>query len=101
MPKKVRIPTPLRKLTNNEELVEVNATTIGAAIAELQTRFPGIKERLLDDAGAIRRFVNVYVNEEDIRFLQNQETALKDGDEVSIIPAIAGRSEEHTSELQS
>ena len=90
MPKKVRIPTPLRKLTNNEELVEVNAATVGGAIAELQTRFPGIKERLTDEGGAIRRFVNVYVNEEDIRFLQNQETALKDGDEVSIIPAIAG-----------
>jgi molybdopterin synthase sulfur carrier subunit len=90
MPKKVRIPTPLRKLTNNEELVEVNAATVGEAIAELQKRFPGIKERLLDDTGVIRRFVNVYVNEEDIRFLQNQETALKEGDEVSIIPAIAG-----------
>jgi len=90
MPKKVRIPTPLRKLTNNEELVEVNAATIGGAIAELQTRFPGIKERLVDEQGAVRRFVNVYVNEEDIRFLQNQETALKEGDEVSIIPAIAG-----------
>ncbi|MGA2539995.1 MAG: MoaD/ThiS family protein [Verrucomicrobiota bacterium] len=90
MPKKVRIPTPLRKLTNNEELVEVNAATIGGAIAELQARFPGIKERLVDETGGIRRFVNVYVNEEDIRFLQNQETALKEGDEVSIIPAIAG-----------
>jgi molybdopterin synthase sulfur carrier subunit len=90
MPKKVRIPTPLRKLTNNEEVVEVSAATIGGAIAELQARFPGIKERLLDDSGGIRRFVNVYVNEEDIRFLQNQETALKEGDEVSIIPAIAG-----------
>ena len=90
MPKKVRIPTPLRKLTNNEEVVEVNAATIGGAIAELQARFPGIKERLLDDTGGIRRFVNVYVNEEDIRFLQNQDTALKEGDEVSIIPAIAG-----------
>jgi molybdopterin synthase sulfur carrier subunit len=90
MPKKIRIPTPLRKLTNNEEVVEVNAATIGGAIAELQNRFPGIKERLVDEAGGIRRFVNVYVNEEDIRFLQNQETALKEGDEVSIIPAIAG-----------
>ena len=90
MAKKVRIPTPLRKLTNNEELVEVNATTIGDAIAELQTRYPGIKERLVDETGAVRRFVNVYVNEEDIRFLENQQTKLKDGDEISIIPAIAG-----------
>jgi molybdopterin synthase sulfur carrier subunit len=90
MAKKVRIPTPLRKLTNNEEVVEVQAGTIGEAIAELQSRFPGIKERLVDDNGEVRRFVNVYVNEEDIRFLKNQQTPLKDGDEISIIPAIAG-----------
>ena len=90
MATKVRIPTPLRKLTNDEELVEVKATNVAEAINELQTRYPGIKERLLDESGAVRRFVNVYVNEEDIRFLQNKETALKDGDEVSIIPAIAG-----------
>ena len=90
MPKKVRIPTPLRKLTNNEELVEINATNIGDAITELQSRFPGIAERLVDEKGEVRRFVNVYVNEEDIRFLKNRETPLKDGDEVSIIPAIAG-----------
>lgn len=90
MSAKVRIPTPLRKLTNNEEVVEVNAGTVGAAITELQTRFPGIKERLIDESGAVRRFVNVYVNEEDIRFLQNQETPIKSGDEISIIPAIAG-----------
>jgi len=90
MSKKVRIPTPLRKLTNNEELVEVDAATIGEAISELQARFPGIQERLVDEKGEVRRFVNVYVNEEDIRFLQNRETPLKDGDEISIIPAIAG-----------
>src|SRR5689334_15321298 len=90
MAKKVRIPTPLRKLTNDEELVEVDAATVADAITELQTRFPGIRERLVDDTGAVRRFVNVYVNEEDIRFLQNQQTVLKDGDEISIIPAIAG-----------
>ena len=90
MPAKVRIPTPLRKLTNNEEVVEVGASNIGDAFTELQTRYPGIKERLVDESGAVRRFVNVYVNEEDIRFLQNQKTPLKDGDEVSIIPAIAG-----------
>lgn len=87
---KVRIPTPLRKLTNNEELIEVQAGTVGTAIGELQTRFPGIKERLLDESGEVRRFVNVYVNEEDIRFLQNQNTTTKSGDEISIIPAIAG-----------
>ena len=87
---KVRIPTPLRKLTNNEELVEAAPGTVGSVIAELQNKFPGIKERLVDENGAIRRFVNVYVNEEDIRFLQNMDTALKAGDELSIIPAIAG-----------
>ncbi len=90
MSAKVRIPTPLRKLTNNEELVEVSATTVGGVINELQTRFPGIKERLLDETGTVRRFVNVYVNEEDIRFLQNQQTPINSGDEISIIPAIAG-----------
>jgi len=90
MPKKVRIPTPLRKLTNNEELVEVNAATIGEAITELQSRYPGIGERLVDEKGDVRRFVNVYVNEEDIRFLKNKQTPLNDGDEISIIPAIAG-----------
>lgn len=90
MPAKVRIPTPLRKLTNNEELVEVNGGTIGAVINELQGRFPGIKERLLDENGSVRRFVNVYLNEEDIRFLKNQETIVNNGDEISIIPAIAG-----------
>ena len=90
MPVNIRIPTPLRKLTNNEDLVEVTPGTVGSAIKELQTRFPGIQERLVDETGAVRRFVNVYVNEEDIRFLKNQETPLKDGDEVSIIPAIAG-----------
>jgi sulfur-carrier protein len=90
MPVNVRIPTPLRKLTNNDEVVAVQPGTIGSAIQELQTRYPGIQERLVDEAGAVRRFVNVYVNEEDIRFLKNQDTPLKDGDEVSIIPAIAG-----------
>ena len=86
----VRIPTPLRKLTNEQETVEVESATIGAAVEELEGKFPGIKERLIDEEGEIRRFVNVYVNEEDIRFLENQDTPLKDGDDVSIIPAIAG-----------
>lgn len=87
---KVRIPTPLRKLTQEQEVIEVQAGSVGSAITELQDRFPGIRERLVDESGAVRRFVNVYVNEEDIRFLQNQLTAVKDGDEISIIPAIAG-----------
>lgn len=90
MPVQVRIPTPLRKLTHNEEIVQVTASTVGGAIAELQSRYPGIRERLLDEQGSVRRFVNVYVNEEDIRFLQHQQTPLKEGDEISIIPAIAG-----------
>ncbi len=90
MPVNVRIPTPLRKLTNNEEVVEVQPGTVGGAITELQTKFPGIQERLVGEDGEVRRFVNVYVNEEDIRFLQGRETPLNDGDEISIIPAIAG-----------
>jgi|TARA_B100000959_G_scaffold245123_1_gene269515 molybdopterin synthase sulfur carrier subunit len=90
MPVQIRIPTPLRKLTHDEEVVETSAETIGDAITDLESRYPGLQERLLDDEGQVRRFVNVYVNEEDIRFLQEKETLLKDGDEVSIIPAIAG-----------
>ena len=90
MPVQVRIPTPLRKLTHDQEVVETSAETIGDAITDLESRYPGLQERLLDDDGQVRRFVNVYVNEEDIRFLQEKETPLKDGDEVSIIPAIAG-----------
>ena len=90
MASKVRIPTPLRKLTNDQESIEIESNTIGGAIDELEGKFPGIKERLVDEEGEIRRFVNVYVNEEDIRFLENQDTPLKDGDDISIIPAIAG-----------
>ena len=90
MPVEIRIPTPLRKLTHDEETVETSAETVGAAITDLEARYPGIQERLLDDEGQVRRFVNVYVNEEDIRFLENQATPLKDDDDISIIPAIAG-----------
>ena len=86
----IRIPTPLRKLANEQETVEVESATVGAAIDELEGKFPGIKERLVSEDGEVRRFVNVYVNEEDIRFLESQATPLKDGDDVSIIPAIAG-----------
>lgn len=87
---KVRIPTPLRPLTKGQGEVEVTASTIVDMIDTLDTAHPGIKARLCDDSGELRRFVNIYVNEEDIRFLKGKDTSLKAGDEVSIVPAIAG-----------
>ena len=87
---KVRIPTPLRPMTKNQGEVETKGTTVADMIEHLESDHPGIKARLCDDQGELRRFVNIYVNEEDIRFLKGKETALKDGDEVSIVPAIAG-----------
>jgi len=90
MPIKVRIPTPLQKLTQNQGEVEVVGKSVKEALADLEKRYPGIKERLYDEKGGLRRFINFYVNEEDIRFLQSDGTALKDGDELSIVPAIAG-----------
>ena len=88
----VRIPTPLRALTKGNAEVQASGDTVAAMVADLDRQFPGLRERLLDDSGELRRFVNVYVNEEDIRFLQSQKTTLKDGDQVSIVPAIAGGS---------
>lgn len=90
MPVKVLIPTPLRNLTANAAEVEVEAADVAALVQALEAKHPGLKERLCDDSGKLRRFVNVYLNEEDIRFLQGEATALKAGDEVSIVPAIAG-----------
>jgi molybdopterin synthase sulfur carrier subunit len=87
---KVRIPTPLRPLTKGQGEVETNAASVLDMIEALNTAHPGIKDRLCDNTGELRRFVNIYVNEEDIRFLKGKETSLKDGDEVSIVPAIAG-----------
>ena len=89
---KVRIPTPLRPLTKGLGEVDAQAHTIVEMIDTLNSAHPGIKDRLCDDTGELRRFVNIYVNEEDIRFLKGKETSLKDGDEVSIVPAIAGGS---------
>jgi len=86
----VRIPSPLRKLTGGLGEVEAKAETIGGLIDALEASYPGIKERVCDETGTVRRFVNIYVNEEDIRFLTHQDTPLKDGDHVSIVPAIAG-----------
>lgn len=86
----VLIPTPLRKFTNNQETVTVSAGTVATLVEELEQQYPGIKKSLCDDSGELRRFVNVYVNEEDIRFLEGKETPINEGDAVSIVPAIAG-----------
>ncbi|HAH19651.1 MAG: hypothetical protein A2Y00_01560 [Omnitrophica WOR_2 bacterium GWF2_43_52] len=89
---KVRIPAPLQKIAQNKQEVTAEAGNIRELIVDLEKQFPGIKERLLDESGKIRRFINFYVNDEDIRFLKQDETALSEGNEVSIIPAIAGGS---------
>ena len=86
----VRIPTPLRKLTLNQEVVEAEGATIREVIDSLESNYPGLKERICDDQDRIRRFVNIFLNDEDIRFLEESETPVKSGDEVSIVPAIAG-----------
>ncbi|HEX8464133.1 MAG TPA: MoaD family protein [Abditibacterium sp.] len=86
----VRIPTPLQKLVGDQAEVHVEATSLRDAVSQLAAKNEDFKTRLLDDNGELRRFVNVYVNEEDVRFLQKLDTPLKDGDEVSIVPAIAG-----------
>jgi len=86
----VRIPTPLRKLTADHDEVTVSAANVSALIEELENQYPGFKDRLCDESGEVRRFINLYVNNEDIRFLEGKDTALKDEDVVSIIPAIAG-----------
>lgn len=87
---KVLIPTPLRKMTNDQETVMASAGTIATLIADLERQFPGLGARLTDESGNLRRFVNIYVNEEDIRFQAGKDTPIKEGDTVSIVPAIAG-----------
>jgi sulfur-carrier protein len=86
----VRIPTPLRKLTNGQEEVKASGASVAAVIADLDQKYPGLRERICDDQGKVRRFVNIFKNDEDIRFLQNLDTAVGDADELSIVPAIAG-----------
>jgi molybdopterin synthase sulfur carrier subunit len=88
----VRIPTPLRRITNGQAQVELESTTVGELVKNLDASFPGFKERLLDENGELRYFVNLYLNGEDVRFLQGLETAINAGDEVSIVPAVAGGS---------
>ena len=86
----VRIPTIMRPYTGGERSVEASGGTVGALIDDLESRHAGLRERLVDDAGGVRRFVNVYVNDEDIRFTGGLDTALSDGDTVVILPAVAG-----------
>jgi len=90
MPVLVRIPTPLRALTKGNAEIQAKGDTIDSLVSDLERQYPGLKDRLLDESGELRRFINIYVNQEDIRFLQAKKTTLKDGDEVSIVPAIAG-----------
>ena len=86
----VKIPTPLRKVTNGESLVTVDGKNVREMIEDLERQFPGMRERLCDDDGSLRRFVNIFVGDEDIRFMEGIETALEDGAQVSIVPAVAG-----------
>lgn len=87
---RVRIPTPLRKLSNGSSEVFISGGTIGECVNALESQFPGFRERLCDEVGDLRRFVNIYVNGEDVRFLSGLSTPIKAGDEVSIVPAVAG-----------
>lgn len=87
---RVRIPTPLRKYTGGKDAVPAEGATIAAVLDDLEKNCPGLKERICDSDGAVRRFVNLYVNGDDIRFLDNTGSPVKDGDEISIVPAIAG-----------
>ena len=86
----VRIPTPLRRLTNGQDKVDVEGDSLGGVIDAMNEQHPGIRERICDDQGQLRNFVNVYVNGEDVRFLQGMETPMSTGDEVSVVPAVAG-----------
>ena len=88
----VRIPTPLRRITNGQAKVELEASNMADLIDGLEMQFPGVKERLVDDTGELRYFVNIYLNGEDVRFLQGLSTATQTGDEISIVPAVAGGS---------
>ena len=86
----VRIPTPLRRMTNGLDKLEMNESTLSNMIDELETNYPGFRERLIDENGDLRYFVNIYVNGEDVRFLDGLATQTNSGDEISIVPAVAG-----------
>ena len=86
----VRIPTPLRGLTGDQDVVDGEGASLSELVADLEGRYPGIAERVVDEGGEMRRFVNIFVNGEDVRFLDGMATAIAEGDEVSIVPAVAG-----------
>ena len=86
----VRIPTPLRRLTDGQDKVEAEGATIADVISSLEAQFPGMRERVCDEQGELRNFVNVYVNGEDVRFLDGLSSSTKPGDEISLVPAVAG-----------
>ncbi len=90
MPVTVRIPTPLRRMTNGQDKVEMEESTLSAMIENLEASYPGVKERLIDENGELRYFVNIYLNGEDVRFLDGLDTSAGSGDEISIVPAVAG-----------
>lgn len=86
----VRVPTPLQKLTNGKSEISANGSSVKEVLNDVEKNFPGVKERLYSEDGELRRFINIYINEEDIRFMDSDNSAVKDGDTLSIIPAIAG-----------
>ena len=90
MSQKIVIPTPLRKYSNGVEVVEVDASNLREALEKLETRFPGIRAGIFENSGALRRFINIYVDGEDVRFLSELSTPVKEGTEIAIVPAIAG-----------
>jgi molybdopterin synthase sulfur carrier subunit len=90
MPVTVRIPTPLRRITGGAGEVYAKGKDVAELIGDLERQFPGLRERLVEESGELRRFINIYVNQEDVRFLSGLETSLKDGDEVSLVPALSG-----------
>jgi len=90
MPTKILIPTPLRQYSNQQSAVEVSATTVGEALSGLLAGHPGLRRHLYTEDGKLRAFVNVYLNDEDIRYLRKDATEVRDGDTISIVPSIAG-----------
>lgn len=86
----VRIPTPLRKFTGGKSEVEVNGATVSDVLEDLEANFPGIRDKLCDDQGAVRKFLNIYINDEDIRFMEDLATQVREGDSIALVPAIAG-----------